>query len=240
MSDGDHIHPNDPSQPPCGDAAAYALGALEPAEAQAFRVHLQGCAICREELAAFTTVTDVLPMTAVQVPVPPELRRRVIDQVRTEAAAADGGERARAPARRSTVSRALEYGRPRWPVFGGGLLAALAAVALALILIIPGSSSGTRVYDASVGHARLVVSDGRAELVVAKLPIPVGGRTYEVWLLRSHHATPAGLFVVGRSGTGRVTVPGDLSGITAVAVTQEPAGGTLAPTTAPVILTPIA
>ena len=36
----------------CGaDAAAYVLGSLERSEAEAFRAHLQTCAVCRDEVA---------------------------------------------------------------------------------------------------------------------------------------------------------------------------------------------
>ena len=49
---------------PCGvDVAAYALGALDPAEAEAFRAHLRNCAVCRDELEAFEAVIDTLPLT---------------------------------------------------------------------------------------------------------------------------------------------------------------------------------
>ena len=47
-----------------GDAAAYALGALDRQEADAFRAHLESCVVCRDELAAFRPVVDQLPMTA--------------------------------------------------------------------------------------------------------------------------------------------------------------------------------
>lgn len=243
MSDGNHVNPSQPPDTPCGDAAAYALGALEPAEAEAFRAHLQGCTICRDELAAFTTVTDALPTAAVQVPVPPDLRRRVIDQARAEATRSPAADRTvdSPPAEsRRVAGGGRERRRIRWPALAGGLVAALAAVAIALIVIIPGGSPGTRVYMSSVGHARLVVSGDHAELVVAKLPVPAGGRTYEVWLLREHHPPHAsGLFGVGRSGAGRTAVAWDLSGVSAVAVTQEPAGGTLEPTTRAVVVMPI-
>ena len=44
-----------------GDAAAYVLGALEPAEAEAFRRHIAECEACREEVAAYEQVTEVMP-----------------------------------------------------------------------------------------------------------------------------------------------------------------------------------
>jgi anti-sigma factor RsiW len=49
----------------CGsDVAAYALGALEPAEADAFREHLESCVVCAEELPAFLQVATLLSMGA--------------------------------------------------------------------------------------------------------------------------------------------------------------------------------
>ena len=45
----------------CGeDAAAYVLGALEPAEAEAFRRHLADCPACQKEVAELEQVTGSL------------------------------------------------------------------------------------------------------------------------------------------------------------------------------------
>ena len=67
-----------------GDAAAYVLGALSPEEAEAFRTHLSGCAICRDEVATLQRVADALPMAAQQYEVPRGLRRRKRRAVRAE------------------------------------------------------------------------------------------------------------------------------------------------------------
>jgi anti-sigma-K factor RskA len=226
MSDETRIHDHDGCS---GDAAAYALGALEPLEAEEFRRHLETCMVCRDELAAFQQVADALPMAAPQHPVPPALRRRVLDQVRSEASA--------------TPTRSTD--RSRWwssrPAFAGGLVAAAVAVVAVVLVLGSTGSNRTRVYEATVGHAKLVISGGHAELVVQKLPVPKDGHIYEVWLLRPHHAPAptSALFSVTSSGQGDVDVPGDIHGVSAVLVTQEPAGGTKHPTTAPVIVTPI-
>ncbi|MGH2892675.1 MAG: zf-HC2 domain-containing protein, partial [Solirubrobacteraceae bacterium] len=46
-----------PQSRECGDdVAAYALGALAAAEADAFLRHLDACAVCRDELASFEEV----------------------------------------------------------------------------------------------------------------------------------------------------------------------------------------
>jgi hypothetical protein len=62
-----------------------------------------------------------------------------------------------------------------------------------------------------------------------------------MWVQRgSAPPTPTGtLFSVNRAGSAAVGVPGSLHGVSRVMVTQEPAGGTLAPTSAPLIVAPV-
>jgi len=217
-----------------GDAAAYALGALEPAEAEAFREHLLGCIVCRDELAAFAQVVDVLPMSAPRYPAPRGLRRKVLRAVHEEAriAAAASGQRPR--------SRKLSWAwLPRPGLAMAGVLAAIVVAGFAgAELSSGGRSSTTRVIQASVGSAQLRVSGNRGELIVDRLPAPAAGRIYEVWVQHGKRAPSptSALFSVTAAGRGVVGVPGDLRGVSHVLVTQEPAGGSQAPTRAPVIV----
>ena len=41
-------------------ASAYVLGALDPAERQAFEAHVAGCATCRDEVHSLQRVADAL------------------------------------------------------------------------------------------------------------------------------------------------------------------------------------
>ena len=67
----------------CGeDAAAYVLGSLEPAEAEAFRRHLAGCTACQQDVAELEQVTGSLADATVRYEVPRDLRRRVLSEVR--------------------------------------------------------------------------------------------------------------------------------------------------------------
>jgi anti-sigma-K factor RskA len=214
----------------CGEnAAAYVLGALEPAEAEAFRRHIADCAACRDEVAAYESVTEALPANLGRADVPRDLRRRVMREVRATPKTA--------PAPRAATVRAPV----RFPLaWGGGLAATLAAVIVA-ILLVTGGSSGTRTIQASVGSAELRITSGRGDLVVHRLPPLPAGRIYEMWVQRGNAApTPTGtLFSTRANGSASVGVPGSLSGVSRVMVTQEPAGGTLAPTSAPVIVAPV-
>jgi hypothetical protein len=70
---------------------------------------------------------------------------------------------------------------------------------------------------------------GKALIAAQALPRPAAGHAYEVWLTGPHGPQPAGLVTSG--GTVETTVPGGTDG---VAVTVEPATGSLQPTTPPI------
>ena len=60
-----------------GDAAAYALDALDEAEVRAFEEHLAACSRCQSELAVMRRAVEGLP-AAPQVDPGPELKQRVV------------------------------------------------------------------------------------------------------------------------------------------------------------------
>lgn len=218
----------------CGaDVAAYALGALEPAEAKAFSGHLQTCTVCSAELAAFCGVIDDLAAHAPPVRAPRSLKRKIMRAVAAEPRTA-GPQTGRRSPRRAWIAH-----RP-WLALSTALALVL-AVALVAVLTLSGSSPSSRTVTATVagaGRAALVIShDDRGRLVVHHFPAPPRGKVYEVWLQRGHAAPqPANaLFNVNRDGDAAVKVPGSLRGVTAVMVTPEPAGGSRAPTHPPVI-----
>ncbi len=220
--------------PDCGgDAAAYVLGALDPAETEAFERHLEGCTVCRDEVAALQQVTNSLAMAAPQHRAPGSLRRRVLAAVNEEAKPVAAARRRR---------RRLG-GRPGWVWRGVVLAGACAAIALAVLAGLD-LSSGTRarVIQARVsgisGSASVHLSGGRGELIVHHLSPPPPGDIYELWLKRPRHApAPTSvLFSVTSSGAGEIGLPPRLRGVTQILVTAEPKGGSLVPTHAPVIV----
>lgn len=217
-----------------GDAAAYALGALEPAEAEAFERHLEGCAVCRDELAEFAQVVHALPMAASQQPAPKALRRRVLRAVREDATVTSAPRRSRA---------ALQ---PTWLWRGVVLAGACAAIVLAIFAGLDYSSGGgVRVIRAHVagiaGSASVRLSGGHGELIVHHLSPPPPGKIYEVWLKRPRGApAPTSvLFSVTSRGAGEVGLPPRLHGVTEILVTPEPKGGSSTPTHTPVIVAPL-
>ncbi len=216
-----------------GDAAAYALGALEPAEAEAFRAHMLECAVCRDEVEALAGVVQTLPMAIPQYEAPRALRGRVMRAVRAERVArspAVGGLR---------PSRPL-LGAVRTRVAAAGAAIVAAAGVVSGIELTAGTAATViqaRLYGIT-GSAQLRVSGGRAELVVRHLTPPRRGHIYEVWLQSGTAApVPASvLFGVGSAGNADVGIPRRMRGISAVLVTPEPYGGRPHPTHAPVIV----
>ena len=67
------------------DAGSYVLRALPDDEHERFEAHLASCEACRREVADLQMAADTLPLAAVQVGPPPELRERIMAVVRSEA-----------------------------------------------------------------------------------------------------------------------------------------------------------
>jgi len=212
------------------NAAPYVLGALGEAEYEAFRAHLETCAICREEVAALQLVADALPAVAPQLSAPEQLKRRVMAEVESEAV----WLRPRQPA---PVTRRA---RRRWFAPAAAVAAVAAALAVAAI-VGGGGGASVRVIRAQVqpphASAALRVAGGHAELNIAGLPQTPADRVYEVWVERGGSPQPTdALFTVTSAGRATVGVPGSVAGASAVMVTSEPLGGSRTPTRAPIIL----
>jgi hypothetical protein len=219
------------------DAAPYVLGALEDAER--YREHLAGCPACRAEVAELQLVVDRLPAIAAPAAAPAGLRERVLATVRSEAELlrAAGHQADLAP---RSVGR---FSSRRLGLATAGVAVAVSAALAVAITIGLGTSASERVTPARIAavaqgaHASLHQRDGRAELLVSDMPQPPPGKIYEVWLSRrAGSPTPTdALFGVTSRGAGAVDVPDSLRGVKEVLVTSEPLGGSLRPTSPPVI-----
>jgi anti-sigma-K factor RskA len=229
-------------------AASYVLGALPEDEHGRFVAHLAGCDECRESVAALQVAVDALPLAAVQIAPPPELRDRVMNVVRSEAQMLGAAEaRAEAPPgeaptpRRQWWRRPLLALRPLPTAIAAGVLIAVGVVAG--VVLSGGDDSRTvqgTVLVASAPRARaaLELSDKASKLTVSGMPPPPSGKVYQVWLKRpAQDPTPTtALFRVDAQGRADVEIQrGRLKGIEQVLVTAEPEGGSTAPTSDPVI-----
>jgi anti-sigma-K factor RskA len=219
-----------------GDAAAYVLGALEDHEVTPFLRHMDSCAVCRDEVASLQVVADMLPAAVSPIAAPRGLRRRVLSTVYEEA-----GLLSAAPIRREPVRAPRRSWRPVPRAFQAFAAAALVAAGIVVGTVDLSGPSGpaSRAITAVTTPpttAVLRVSSQRTELDVSKLNPAPPGRVYEVWVQRRGQAQPTdALFSPTSGGRATVAVPGDLHGVEAVMVTAEPAGGSTAPTSTPVI-----
>jgi anti-sigma factor RsiW len=230
-------------------AGAYVLGAMTDDERRQFEEHLAGCRRCREEVEELRPAAEALPMASPPMRPPAMLKDRVMAEVEREAELlrAAGPEADR-------VARAPAQPRRRRSLLGGWRLAPaaaalLAAGALAGIAFTGLAGDGERTYEVAVDRrqapeatAELRVDDGEAMLVASGLPAPPRGRVYQVWVKRPHSPDPEptdALFLPSRDGSAAAAVPGAASGLEAVLVTHEPAGGSRAPTRPPLLTAPI-
>jgi anti-sigma factor RsiW len=216
--------------------AAYALDALDPEDAREYEVHLARCERCREELAELSQAATALAYASEAPPPSPELRARILQEASRE---------------RSNVVPLT----PRWvrPLAVAAAVAAIVAIGLGLwatslsnkldskeralavqervaqILARPDSR------QVAFDRGTLIVSrGGEAALVLRNLEEPKPGRTYEAWVAETgSKPRPAGLF----EGGDVVAVPLDqpVPEGAAVLVTEEPDGGTQAPTSDPFV-----
>jgi anti-sigma-K factor RskA len=67
------------------------------------------------------------------------------------------------------------------------------------------------------------------------LPVQRRGHVYQTWLQRGKEIVPSSLFVVNEDGSGSAAV-GNLEGVDAVMVSEEPDGGSPQPTSDPVLI----
>jgi hypothetical protein len=221
-----------------GDAAAYALDALEEPEVRAFEDHLAACSRCREDLAGMRGVLEELPASQPVAP-SPELKQRVMATIRAEAAEQTGSQPAVEGAGR--IRRGL---RLPWPssLRPGVLAAGVAVVAIVALIVVltVGNGSSTRTYAGTVyapgASASLQRSGSESQLRVSRLPGPPSGRIYQVWLRRVGHALqPTRTLFAVRNGS--VPVHANLRGVQSVLVTAEPRpNGSRTPSQAPIII----
>ena len=216
---------SDSRQVNCGeDVAAYALGALEPEHARAFKRHLDDCELCTADLAALSPAVAALPASVEPVDPPAHLKKRIMAVVEAEAKERRAAE---APGRRESR-------------FSLRILAPVAAVAAAVVLavlMVTGGDDETQRITASQAPAgsnvELRMDDGRGTLVVEGMLPPEDGRVYQVWKKRGSAAPEPtdALFTPRSDGHASVVVPGDMKGVDQVLVSTEPVGGSKRPTT---------
>ena len=230
--------------------AAYALDALGEPDRARVEAHLATCATCPTLLAEYRAVVGALP-GGLEPADPPAAAWRAI-----QAAVRQG------PARERRWHWALAA--PKWLPLAARPAAALLVAGLLVWNVMlqrelarraPGPAPGPEVEALSRrpgqvvilkgggvpgASARLFVASdgGHGHLAISGLPSLSRGRTYQLWFLRRDATARSGA-TFGVDGYGRawvsVDVPGPLTDVRAIAVTEEPAPRSERPTGQPLV-----
>ena len=238
---------------------AYALGALEPDEVDTVERHLATCAACRAEAERAKAVAAQLLYVAPPATPSPDLRERTLARIRALAAGAphaganrnqnqldaatdadtdDPPDDALPPVTIHPLTRTLRSLIASLP---GGETVEPVEAALRAILSEPDCMIWllTGTDDGPGASARLVGSRRRrrAVLLTSGLRRLTPNQAYQVWFLHGDQPQPNALFSVDHAGRGAsiVRASAPLATFDTVAVTPEPAGGSLGPT-GPIVL----
>ena len=218
------------------DAASYVIGALSPAEREAFEAHLVVCATCAGEVRAFGSVANAIGGAVTPAEPSPEARGRLLDVV------AGGAPPRQAPLRQPgailpwlavAASLALAVGAGAYAIRLRGL-AAEAEVFKAVMTAPDLTQIDLKGQPAApAASARALLSRSRGLIFTAtNLPPLPAGRIYQLWIVTAQAPVSVGLIRPDASGAAQFVLPGDetLPKPAAVAVTIEPDGGVPAPT----------
>lgn len=215
------------------DLAAYTLGALDPAESEEMERHLESCAECRERLLWLRPAAELLPESVEGRDPPPQLRERLMAEVRADSErrreAAGGRRRSRA-----WLSR---------PAIGIATVAVLAAGVAGYEVGTGGGGGTTTINGAQTKSGALANLERKGDsgtLQVSGLSQLPASEVYQAWVQRGGRMEPSSLFAARMDGTATAAIPRHLDGAQAVAVTVEPRGGSRSPTSPPLVSVPLA
>ncbi len=232
-------------------AGAYALDALPEDERRFFEAHLDVCDACRSEVAELQATAAKFAAASPE-PAPPSLRDRVlaeIDTVRQE------------PPPPQVVERPGLWERARGALIGAAAAALIVIVGLTAVVARMNTridrleARNAEVYEilaaedarmvAAAGQggvrARFIISqaEDRAMMIAQGLP-PLGGeRVYQLWFIDDSGAQPAGLFRPRGDGRALHVLAGNVPDDAKIGITVEPAGGSLQPTTDPILVSDV-
>ncbi|WTW92806.1 anti-sigma factor [Streptomycetaceae bacterium NBC_01309] len=250
-------HPLSPARRGSGDGddahaltGPYAVDALDPDERALVERHLESCPACRDEVRELRETAARLAATT-SVPPPDRLRSRVMAEI--------GTVRQAPPRKVVPLRRPGLAGGTRLPwlaaaamfvatVVLGALLAdargdrsdagTRAADRIAAIVTAPDTRTATATGDGVTATALASRSRDEALILTSGLPAHDTAHVWQVWFMTDRDVRPAGLLddvSAGQDAVGRLVAEG-LGDAARIGVTLEPAGGSPAPTTPPVVM----
>lgn len=217
---------------------AYALRALPPDEERQVRDHLATCG-AHAEAARLRAAALSLAVSAPEAEPPTALRERVLAAVREATLL----ERVTPPSARG-LRRPLQRFRPLVALAAAlGILAA-GLVAWNVVLQVSDEGDGTAVLirefagPMAAGSRVLRFSEeGLAVLDIQNLPPVSRDRVYQIWTIGADgRPVSAGLFTVAADGSATITIRLDPAATRAIAISEEPEGGSDQPTSPPGLL----
>ncbi|HEY3200672.1 MAG TPA: anti-sigma factor [Actinomycetes bacterium] len=228
---------------------AYVADALPPQEELLFERHLEECSLCAAEVRELRETTARLALAAAQPP-PPGLRQQVLAEI--------GSVRQQPPPVLSLPGQ--RKARATWLVRVAAVIVALAIIAALGAVIFrqqdridrlqASNTEITEVISAADAQMAVAKTGGASGLVVysrernaavfsssglANLP---SDRVYQLWAIGPSGATSEGLLDYS-NGRTEPAVAQSLAGAQSLGVTAEPAGGSAAPTSDPVLVVPL-
>jgi len=233
---------------------AFLMGTAEPDEAEKVRAHLEGCSSCREFAQRMQRALGSLPLAVEPASPPARLRERIL------AAASAPPSVASSPPKAKRVFRLPQPRGGRWLRPAPRFRAAVAAAAMVAFVLGGGlglglgrvmtptppktaavaqySLSGTGAMAGAQGRVYELRQEGLTLVQFTGLPRLGPGRIFELWLIsKDGHPAPGAVFVPDSEGGHVLVLARSLSGLNALAVTEEVGpNGTQAPTQQPQLL----
>lgn len=238
--------------------AAAALGVLTLAEHAALMSHMRACASCRSTFGALIAVADAMPLQVEERAPSPELRQRLLDQIRPEAMSIRSDLRYQVPVSANPNAASHEQAPPtpiiqpriqtsvRWAMWGALaaamlILAVLSGIVLDRLVLREGEPQVETIAlqypeELQLDDARLTWSeeDQLLRFSAPDLPELPEGEVYQVWLIEEEEPRPVGM-VDGETREFVATVDRDRFGTFAVTIEPGPIGSA-GPTTSPIIV----
>jgi hypothetical protein len=240
--------------------SVLALGALPAPKAAPLRAHIAGCTRCRKEYAALRATAELVGYAAEPPPLDElaqrRMKARVMHAVRSSAFS-DGPAAAVISAPAASVT-ALPFARPAaarppWLAYGAAAAALIAVLFLGaddLTLHARVAAERSRALAVAQQLGDLYASDsehfpvdggevirrgGRLYLAMHRMPKLAVGRVFEIWTLKkgAKAVEPSVTFTADANGGALVAIPLSANDVAAVAISQEPPGGSSAPTMRP-------
>ena len=232
------------------EAVAFALGSLDPEQADDFKEHLKTCKRCQEELRWLAPAVRALPEAVEPQTPPPALKARLMAEVRADAEAEErrvksDARRARAEERQERAAAGggfsawlggLRVGSLTWkPIAGLALVILVVAGGIGYAVGTGGGNDHTHTWELkaeeNAGIAATVVREGeKGEIHLAGLKQLPKGKVLEAWVEREGKVEPVpALFAPDKAGNASTTIE-DMKDVSIVMVTREPEGGSKTPT----------